>query len=139
MSIKNEIYDSVRILSVKEYQYTVRAHHGVCLNFFKGSGYSSDFVGNMWEMNNKLEKNPLIRIVSQTDVICGACPNNAEGTCAAAEKVAEYDRQVLLKCGISEGEVMSFLDFEKLVRDKILLPGKREEICGNCQWNSLCQ
>lgn len=124
---------------MKEYEYTVRAHHGVCLHFFKGKGYSGEFVENMRERKNELEKNPLIRIVSQTDIICGACPNNIEGTCSDGEKVAEYDRQVLLKCGISEGEVMPFLDFEKLVRDKILLPGKREEICGNCQWNSLCQ
>lgn len=124
---------------MKEYQYTVRAHHGVCLNFFKGKGYSSEFVGNMWEMKSELEKNSLVRIIGETDVICSACPNNRKGICAAGEKVAEYDRQVLQRCGIAEGEIMPFLDFEKLVRDKILLPGKREEICGNCQWNSLCQ
>ncbi len=32
------------------------------------------------------------------------CLNFFKGICTAGEKVAEYDRQVLLKCGISEGE-----------------------------------
>ena len=41
-------------------------------------------------------------------------------------------------CNLSEGDVMPYLDFAKLVYDNILLPEKREEICGGCCWNELC-
>lgn len=123
---------------MKEYQYRIRAHHGMCLAFFKGKGYSSEFSKHMGEMKHILEKNPAVCIIRQTDEICSACPNNQQGVCGAEEKVSEYDRQVLSYCGIEESSVMPFCDFEKLVYDNILLAGKREKICGNCQWNDLC-
>lgn len=118
--------------------YKLRAHHGLCLCFFKGKGYSNAFVKCMADIKEKLQKNPLVCISSQTDVICGACPNNSAGICNAAQKVSAYDNRVLSRCGLSEGEIMPFLDFEKLVRQNILDPEKRTEICGDCQWDSLC-
>ncbi len=30
--------------------YKIRAHHGVCLYFFQGKGYSGEFVENMSRM-----------------------------------------------------------------------------------------
>lgn len=123
---------------MNEYQYSIRAHHGMCLCFFKGKGYSDGFTGHMTEMKRLLQENPPVRIVARTDDICSACPNNRAGVCTAAEKVAEYDRQVLERCGLSEGEVIRFLDFEKRVCNHIIYPGQREIICGDCQWSALC-
>lgn len=123
---------------MKEEPYKIRAHHVLCLNFFQGKGYSGEFVDNMNQVKSKLEKNPLVCITSQADIICRVCPNNDAGICKDKEKVAEYDRQVFARCHISEGEIMPFLNFKNLVRDNILLLGKRKEICGNCQWDSLC-
>lgn len=124
---------------MKEEQYKLRAHHGMCLSFFKGNGYSDGFTKHMGDVKRLLEENPLVCITNKTDIICSLCPNNRKGICETAKKVAEYDRQVCLRCHISEGDVMPFSDFAKRVYDEILLPGKREEICGDCQWNSLCQ
>lgn len=110
----------------------------MCLAFFQGKGYNSEFTKHMAEMKSRLEQNPLVCITGQTDVICSACPNNEQGRCTTAERVAGYDRQVLLRCQVEEGQIMSFSDFEKLVYDKILLPDKRKEICGDCQWDCYC-
>lgn len=33
---------------------------------------------------------------------------------------------------------MPFTEFERLVRERILFPGRREESRGDCQWNALC-
>lgn len=110
----------------------------MCLAFFEGKGYSSEFTRQMGEIKSRLLENPYVRITGQTDSICSACPNNRQGICVETEKVSKYDRQVFLRCGLSEGDVMPFLHFEKKVYDNILLPGKREEICGNCEWNTLC-
>lgn len=124
---------------MKEEPYSIRAHHGMCLAFFKGKGYSSEFVTHMSKVKEQLQENPLVRVIGQTDIICKACPNNEHGVCTSAGKVAEYDRQVFLRCGLSEGDILPYFDFQRLVNQKILLPGKREEICGDCQWNGLCK
>lgn len=40
--------------------YKIRAHHGMCLSFFQGKGYSGDFVENMARMKAILAENPEI-------------------------------------------------------------------------------
>ena len=121
------------------YTYKIRAHHGLCLYYFKGKGYSEEFVENMTDIKSNLENNPLVLITDQTDAVCSACPNHKGGLCVTEEKVAEYDKQVLERCNISAGDIMPFSDFEQLVQKNILFPGKRKEVCGNCQWDALCE
>lgn len=90
-------------------------------------------------MITNLENNPIVCITSQTDAICSKCPHNLQGICEAEKKVTGYDTEVLKRCGFKNGAVMPYLDFKKEVYEKILLLSKREEICGNCQWNELCR
>lgn len=116
----------------------LRAHHGMCLCYFRGAGYSTAFTTNMAAIKKQTEANPLVRVIDHTDVLCGCCPNNRNGRCRSAEKVLAYDRQVLLRCGIPAGTVLRFKTFEEQIRRRILLPGRRAEICGDCQWNDLC-
>ncbi len=117
---------------------TLRAHHGMCLAFFKGEGYSSSFVTHMAQVQQTLEKNPLVCVVCQADLICEACPNNHDGVCTDQEKVTSYDAEVLKACGLTSGEILPYRTFQALVHSNIFLPGKREHICGNCQWTALC-
>ena len=119
--------------------YRIRAHHGRCFAFFRGNGYSGEFTENMWAMKEKLEHNPEVVLVQETDDVCAHCPNNMEGQCTSAKKVAGYDRQVLARCGIMPGTQMGWKEFADRVSENILRPGRREEICGGCQWNALCR
>ena len=121
------------------YQYKIRPHHGMCIAFFKGKGYSEEFTAHMKETIQNLQSNPMVCLTANTDEVCSKCPFNIEGICEAADKVAEYDKEVLKRCGFSDGTVLPYLDFKKAIYEKILLVGKREEICGNCQWNELCR
>lgn len=122
-----------------EILYEIRAHHGMCLAFFEGKGYSSGFVRHMSNMKKQLEKNPVVRVINRTDCICEKCPNNQDGQCTSMEKTAEYDRQVLKRCGIPADSALFFRDFQRKIEEHILHAGKREEICGDCQWNALCR
>ena len=117
--------------------YKIRAHHGMCLTFFQGKGYSGDFVENMGAMKKILEQNPLIRLVEGYDDVCAACPNKLTETCS--EKASRYDREVLRRCGLSAGDTLSYRDFSENVIETILRPGLRGSICGDCQWSSLCR
>ena len=118
-----------------EPRFELRPHHGLCLSFFRGKGYSEDFVENMTRIQGALAENPLIRLTGNTDVICAACPNNQAGCCRTAEKAARYDREVLRR-------TLPYLTwltvFEKRVRQQILDAGQREAVCGDCQWSALC-
>lgn len=116
--------------------YNLRAHHGMCLYFFRGKGYSGQFVENMGKMKAVLEENPTIRLMDSPDDICAACPNKVTEPCA--EKASRYDREVLRRCGLSVGDTLSYEDFSKKVVETILRPGVRRSICGDCQWSSLC-
>ena len=110
----------------------------MCLAFYQGVGYSSDFSENMWKMKRLLEQNPTVRLIAGTDDICAACPNNRGGVCEDQEKVIQYDTQVLRRCGLEPGTELPFLEFSRLVREKILLCGGREQICGDCEWTEFC-
>lgn len=118
--------------------YRIRAHHGMCLAFFKGKGYSNEFAKHMGEIKEILEGNPVVEVVVSTDDICVCCPNNIGGECDKPDKVAGYDNMVLKKCDLAAGMSLPWKEFERLVRERILMAGRREEICGDCQWNGLC-
>jgi hypothetical protein len=117
----------------------LRPHHGMCLAFFQGKGYSEGFTGHMQELKDYFETDPQVRLVVATDEICRACPHNQSGVCRSAHKVERYDRAVLEACGLEEGQVLPFLTFSRLVRERILETGRRSGICGDCQWNGVCR
>ncbi|MDO4339336.1 MAG: DUF1284 domain-containing protein [Eubacteriales bacterium] len=116
----------------------VRPHHGMCLAYFQGSGYSKGFTGHMQEMLDFFETNVRVKLTVAADEICSACPNNRNGVCRDAGRVEKFDREVLERCGLSENEEMNFRDFAHMVQEKILSPGRRGEICGGCQWEDIC-
>lgn len=116
----------------------LRPHHGMCLAYFAGEGYSNDFTAHMYRVQDYLKRDSVVRLVSRTDIICEKCPNNINGECEKPDLTARYDAEVLTRCGLSEGEKLRFSDFSALVKEKILAPGFRGEICGDCQWNELC-
>lgn len=125
--------------------YRIRAHHGMCFAFFRGKGYSGAFTQNMWKMKEKLNENPEIVLLCGADDVCACCPCNQSGKCTDTDsglpsgQAEHYDRQVLACCGLSEGTKMYWNDFAEAVKTHILVPGKREEICGDCEWSELCR
>ena len=88
----------------------VRPHHGMCLAYFIGKGYSEGFSAHMEKMLHVLEQDVPIRLVVSLDEICSACPNHqfltdeensgeTKEICEAQEKVFRYDHGVLEACG----------------------------------------
>jgi len=53
----------------------LRGHHLICLNFFKGEGYSEDFISNIHSVIG--EDN--IEIVQGPDDVCAWCPYLKDG------------------------------------------------------------
>lgn len=116
----------------------LRPHHGMCLAYFAGRGYSEGFTAHMEAIQEGLTADTPVRLIVGTDAVCAACPNNLEGLCEKPELVAGYDRAVLTLCGLEEGQVLPYRTFRSLVEIGILMSGRRQEICGNCQWTDFC-
>lgn len=106
--------------------------------YFVGYGYSDGFTVRMSELLSTLTPETPVRLTVDTDDVCSACPNNQNGVCDKPEQVASYDNAVLSLCGLQEGEFLPFGQFTELVQNRILSPGLRPSVCGNCQWNDLC-
>lgn len=116
----------------------LRPHHGLCITFFEGKGYNDNFVENMKSVIATLNRNPNVTIVSNEDVVCVVCPNNANGICDCNEKVDTYDKMVLTLCNINENTILPWETYKTLVHNKIIKTGKLGTVCGDCQWANIC-
>ena len=96
----------------------LRPHHGMCLAYFKGEGYSNGFSAHMQEMLDIFQKGAKIQLHADTDEICSACPNNEKGCCSSFSLVEAYDNAVLELCGLENGQIMEFDDFTDVVQKK---------------------
>lgn len=112
----------------------LRPHHGLCLGFFEGRGYSDSFSRHMAAVLNGLQKDTVVRLKEGADDVCAGCPNLDTG-CPGA---ARYDESVLAFCRLQAGQELTWEALQKTVAEKIIRAGKLEEVCGNCQWNGIC-
>ena len=118
----------------------LRPHHGMCLAYFVGKGYSGPFAENMAALLAALteERERAVTLACRCDAVCAACPRQEAGRCREADKTERYDRAVLAACGLAEEQVLPFSRFAAAVEERILAPGRREGICGDCCWNAVC-
>ena len=121
-------------------QFKLRAHHGMCLHYFQGKGYSSSFTENMSSVLTYLNENdPLVTVIADCDNICSKCPNLIFGKCITSRKVSKYDNNTLKSLDIESGTTMKYSEYSKLIEDKIINSGIRGKICSDCRWNDLCK
>lgn len=114
-------------------EYKLRPHHGLCIGFFEGKGYSPEFTENMGSVIELLSsENPEIEITTGRDIICGCCP-----CMDCRDKALSYDLKVVEICGLS-GKIR-WNDFRKTVSEKIISAGKLKEVCADCQWFYICE
>ena len=118
--------------------YLLRPHHGMCLAFFIGKGYSDGFTENLSNMLEILMDGAFIRLCAGADEICLKCPNRCLNVCESEEKVIRYDRAVLSACGLKEGDVLAFEEFTRAVQTHIIETGRRTVICSDCSWSRVC-
>ena len=87
----------------------LRPHHGMCLAYFVGKGYSGPFAENMAALLAALteERERAVTLACRCDAVCAACPRQEAGRCREADKTERYDRAVLAACGLAQpGDVV---------------------------------
>lgn len=117
----------------------LRVHHALCIQFFKGKGYSSEFVRAMYDRIDYLNnENPLITLCSGCDIICESCPNNIGGECKDKNKVEKIDKRVFKAIGLKAGDRIRWSELKALAYDHIIPKKKIKETCIDCKWMNLC-
>jgi hypothetical protein len=118
----------------------IRGHTLLCLQGFRGEGYSPDFVANMASLHSRLVLNPKVpvRVVVEPDAICAACPNLGPSGCRLRGEGTEaamrvQDRDVMGRLSIAPGELLSWEEILRRIAATVG-SGMLPEICGSCPW-----
>lgn len=77
-------------------------------------------------------------LTAAADEICKKCPNRRGESCRGVNALA-YDREVLNRTGLREGDTVTLGQLQQAVEEHILRPGALEDICGGCRWIEICQ
>lgn len=118
----------------------LRGHTLLCLQGFRGEGYSPEFTGNLAAIHRSLNENPdhPVELAEEPDAVCGACPHRMPAGCTLNGDGSEagmqaQDRHVLARLGLKAGSVVRWRDVLDRIRVSITgsdLPA----ICGQCRW-----
>lgn len=116
----------------------IRAHHLLCMRHFRGLGYSPAFVANFQRVLKTVHEATL---VTQTDVICQACPHHQDG-CTKDGKMSEaiarkMDQKVLTALQLTENTIMPINELNQII-DNTLDSTLFRELCGECTWFEFC-
>jgi uncharacterized protein len=122
----------------------LRGHHLVCLQFFRGEGYSAAFVENLAGVIERSARTEALVVVGADDV-CAACPGlSADGTCvdpnAGEPEVRRLDALACEVLGVLPGERLSLAEARvRLAADETAAARWRLEACGGCTWEAVCE
>ncbi len=114
----------------------LRGHHLICLNFFRGEGYSEDFIRNIYSVIGKKS----IEIVEGPDDVCARCPYLKDDICKnpdySDEMIRLQDREALRLLEFKPGMVISW----KKISDKIpgIIEDWKSQFCGGCGYRKVC-
>lgn len=118
----------------------LRGHTLLCLQGFRGEGYSQEFVANMAAIHQTLTTNPgrQIEVIASPDAICGACPHRQVSGCTlngerSEDEMVEQDREVMRRLGLTVGDRLRWSDLLDQIR-KSISGGDLSSICGTCRW-----
>lgn len=121
----------------------LRGHTLLCLQGFRGKGYSAGFVENLADIHRDLLRHPerWVEVIETPDAVCAACPHRKLSGCSlngddSEESMQEQDRRVLALLGLQVGARFRWSQILDRVRGAISgddLSG----ICGGCRWLSL--
>jgi hypothetical protein len=122
----------------------LRGHHFICLQFFRGEGYSATFVDNLSRVIERAAENPAL-LVEGADDVCAACPGlAADSTCVDPQagecEVRRLDRLASDVLGIKPGAALSLARARELLAADAISAGRwRIEACAGCTWEDVCE
>jgi hypothetical protein len=119
----------------------LRGHHLICLHFFKGEGYSPEFVTNLKKILRRMEIGEEIEVYSGADDICKMCPYLKVEMCFYAKDVEtgirEMDRKAIELLGLKDQERVKWIDIKGKIPE--IFREWAQEYCKVCNWRKVCE
>ncbi len=114
----------------------LRGHHLICLNFFRGEGYSEDFIKNIYSIVEKQK----VEVVAGPDEVCKKCPSLVDNKCAnddyTNEEILLQDKEALRLLVYKPGDIT---DWETIsARLPLIIEEWKSEFCVNCRYLKVC-
>jgi uncharacterized protein len=120
---------------------TLRGHHLICLHFFKGEGYSEEFIVNLRDILRKAEAGQQIAVTPGADDVCSICPYLREKKCTYNEdsdqEIQAMDRKALELLELRVQDIVFWLDIRG--RIPVLFQRWAQEFCRTCDWRHPCE
>ena len=123
----------------------LRGHHFICLQFFRGEGYSEEFVANLTELLERIAIESAL-VVADADDVCSACPElGPDRLCASSDaggddEIRRIDAIALALLELVPGDRIMLAEArERLAADAIGVGQWRAEACDGCAWESVCE
>ncbi len=114
----------------------LRGHHLICLNFFRGEGYSEDFIENIYSIIGK-EK---VQVVTGPDEVCKKCPSLVDNKCAnddyTNEEILFQDKEALRLLGYKPGDITNWETISAKL--PLVIEEWESEFCVNCRYLKVC-
>ena len=119
----------------------LRGHHLICLHFFKGEGYSPEFVKNLGEILRRAEAGDEIEVCSGADNVCKMCPYLRREKCLYDEdadaEMREMDRRAMKLLRLKINERVKWTEIGKKIPE--IFKEWSEEYCKECDWRRVCE
>ena len=117
----------------------IRAHALLCLQGFRGKGYSPGFVKRMAEVATQVRQHPeqLVQVIASSDTFCKVCPHEDDGCTLGGEghetHIRAQDADILERLDIEAGTI---LPYQSIVRRlSVRIQGfELGGICTTCPW-----
>lgn len=118
----------------------LRGHHLICLHFYRGEGYSREFVENLDDVIRRATEGEEIEVVEGADDICRACPTLQGEKCVARPgvdiEIREMDAEATAYLGVEVGSKV----FWQEMKSKVMAMPKEWLVafCEGCDWEEVC-
>lgn len=114
----------------------LRGHHLICLKFFRGEGYSEDFIKNIYAVIGRKH----IEIVEGPDEVCARCPYLKGNKCSSSEytdeKILFQDKEALKLLGFKPGGIVDWHIIS--ARLPQILEKWKVQFCMDCGYRKVC-
>jgi len=117
----------------------LRAHHLICLHFYRGEGYDKRFVENLTRVLKEAEEFG-VTLVDGGDDVCAACPSFSYNICTnqpgGEEKIQMLDR-LAIKLLKPNDAVLHWREIKTQI--PAIIGEWKNKACQNCEWKTVCE
>jgi|Deesub1362B_J571_1020462.scaffolds.fasta_scaffold00129_12 hypothetical protein len=117
----------------------LRTHHLICLHFFKGEGYTKEYIENLKSIleRAKREKQEEIEVVMGADDVCKPCPYLKDEICRKGEeRIAELDLLAMNLIKIKPGDRIRWEYTESKLPE--IIGVWKKYACFDCEYAEIC-